>query len=778
MEALKQQQPSHFFEFGPFRVDTAKCVLLRNGEAVPLSLKVFEILVVLIENRGQLLEKDELLRQVWPDTVVEENNLARSISALRKALDEQPNEHRYILTVPSRGYRFVADVREIEQGGESNPGTLAASIDHEAEWTNRHDVANVTMPAARPAALRIGRRSGLLLMLGICVIGITVVLFALLIRASSKVDQTPVPRKLWQLTFDGGLQSEPTWSPDGRMIAYSSDRSGNFDIWVQPVGEGNPIRITSSLDHDWQPDWAPEGNRIVFRSERDGGGLYVVPVLGGNERKISSFGYRPRWSPDGSQILFSSILRTVNEIPKFYVVALEGDSPREVLSEFLPQFNSLRVGWYPDGKRLSLWGNHREQGWSFWTVPLPEGPPVRSELAAKVVEQLKQADVSFTDFQWSPQGRALYFEGVSRGVRNLWKVEVDPRSLRWTSGPERLTTGTGMDTDMTLSPDGKRLAFTARTERTRLWSLPFDCNAGKIKAAGQPLTAPGADAFYPELSRDGQKLAFVAQRAEKRELLEKSLRDGHETLLMPADGFLRAFPHWSRDGARLAYLRLRPVGPDHPQIERAIAMLSVGGREEQLLTTIGTTSEVPWDWSADGKWILAGSDRQSVGRRSICMFPVAAVPHAETQMSVVTSDPEQNLYQAHFSPDNRWISFCAARALEAGVSTIYVVPTSGGEWKRITESKYFDDKPRWSPDGRTLYFISNRAGFFNVWGIRFDPASGQTIGDAFRVTAFQSPGQMILPDVGIMEMALAEDSLILPITEVSGGIWVLENLGQ
>ena len=90
------------------------------------------------------------------------------------------------------------------------------------------------------------------------------------------------------------------------MIAYSSDRGGNFDIWVRPVGEGNPVRVTTSQAHDWQPDWAPEGNRLVFRSERDGGGLFVVPVLGGNERKVSSFGYHPRWSPDGRQILFYS----------------------------------------------------------------------------------------------------------------------------------------------------------------------------------------------------------------------------------------------------------------------------------------------------------------------------------------------------------------------------------------------------------------------------------------------------------------------------------------
>jgi sugar lactone lactonase YvrE len=132
------------------------------------------------------------------------------------------------------------------------------------------------------------------------------------------------------------------------------------------------------------------------------------------------------------------------------------------------------------------------------------------------------------------------------------------------------------------------------------------------------------------------------------------------------------------------------------------------------------------------------------------------------------------LSQARFSPDNRWISFIAARALEAGVSTIYVVPASDGDWQRITEGKYFDDKPRWSPDGQRLYFVSNRTGFFNVWAIGFDPATGQPQGSPFRVTAFESPSQMILPDVITMEKALAADRLILPIMEVSGGIWILD----
>ena len=109
-----------FYEFGPFRLDVLKRLLLREGEVVPLTSKAFETLLALVEGRGQILEKDELLSRIWPDAVVEEKNLTINISTLRKALGESPREHRYIVTVPGRGYRFVADVQEMA-GEEARP---------------------------------------------------------------------------------------------------------------------------------------------------------------------------------------------------------------------------------------------------------------------------------------------------------------------------------------------------------------------------------------------------------------------------------------------------------------------------------------------------------------------------------------------------------------------------------------------------------------------------------------------------------------------------------
>ena len=111
------QQTERLYEFGPFRLDPLKRLLLRAGQPVVLTSKSFDTLLVLVEHKGEVLRKGELMRRLWPDTSVEENNLTQQISALRRALGERAGEHRYIVTVPGRGYSFVSDVRTVADEG-------------------------------------------------------------------------------------------------------------------------------------------------------------------------------------------------------------------------------------------------------------------------------------------------------------------------------------------------------------------------------------------------------------------------------------------------------------------------------------------------------------------------------------------------------------------------------------------------------------------------------------------------------------------------------------
>src|SRR5512145_2857927 len=130
------QQANPLYEFGPFRLDAAEHLLLRDGKTVPLTPKAFDLLLTLVERHGRLLEKEELLKKVWPDTFVEEANLASNISQLRKALGDGENGHRYIETAPKRGYGFVASVKNIgdaraELTIQEQPGSQSTTPEEE-----------------------------------------------------------------------------------------------------------------------------------------------------------------------------------------------------------------------------------------------------------------------------------------------------------------------------------------------------------------------------------------------------------------------------------------------------------------------------------------------------------------------------------------------------------------------------------------------------------------------------------------------------------------------
>lgn len=806
MKALASEAaPVRHFAFGPFTADPIKRILREDGEIVPLTGKAFDLLIVLLSRAGEVVEKDELLRLVWPDTVVEENNLVRHISMLRKTLNDSLSEHLYIVTIAGRGYRFVAEVTQtpmlsdvasaapltpplglpvLSQSPAPSPAlspapspalSPALSPPLSTALSTAPDPPREPEPSvvAAPPAPRL--RSWIVGGIVGAVLGVTA--FAFWLRAAPASTPAPVDRSLRQFSFEPGLVRTPTWSPDGRWLAFSSERDGNVDIWIQPTGSGSTTRLTDSPAVDEQPSWSPDGKLIAFRSERDGGGLFVAPAGGGAVRRITSFGYKPAWSPDGSRILFiSSVLEQVREAPRVFLADPSTGATREVLAGLLSRMRWPHIAWHPDGAHLSVWGNHQRAGWSLWTVSLADES--RSEMSAvdhAVQREIDAVGVQLREFAWSPTARAIYFEGTSQGVTNVWRIEVDPETRRWIGGPKRLTTGPGLARDFTLSADGRRLALTIQDKRTRLWSLSFDAAGGRLTGDSAPLTIPNVDASYPDLSRDGARLAYRIVRGNREELWSRSLVTGEEQLLLSTEDAPLVHPHWSPDGAALAYLRRGLTSESSG--DAAVALLALGRQEERLLTTPGSGATAQ-DWSPDGRTILGrcAADERALSR--LCLFPVAAAPHAERSMRELAADPAANVWQGRFSPDGRWVVFNTIKPTEAEVSTVFVVPAAGGPWVRISEGAAFDDKARWAPDGRTIYFLSNRAASLNIWGRRVDPATGQPQGAAFQVTHFEGSAQMISTAIAPLGMAVSRDRLVVPITSLSGNVWILENVDR
>jgi Tol biopolymer transport system component/DNA-binding winged helix-turn-helix (wHTH) protein len=773
------------YEFGPFVLDRTRRVLWRDGTVVPVPSKALELLILLIDQRQRVLGKDELLDIVWAGTTVEENTLTRHISTLRRTLGDDLRRHRYVLTVIGQGYQFIADVTELAK----RPAGL--EVDYSPLVTTAQSVSPVSSPSepvqeevaelpvepaasagdtvtVSPSAERTGRRSLWIALLGLAAAGVVAVAW-IAFRSLRTVDSSEGQVGVRQLTFLGGLQRNPAWSPDGRAVVFTSDHTGNSDLWIQRLGDPTPLQLTWDAAEDSMPDWSPDGRAIVYRSEADGGGLFVIPARGGTARKISPSGYWPQWSPDGQSVLFSST-QYAGGSPKFFVVSSQGGLPTALRPDVLKDFGALQVSWRPGTEEVSYWGS-RGDSRSFCNVSVQPGPsPFCASIDPSVSETIAAEHLTLGKFRWAPGGRFLYFEGASGESRSLWSVRVEPTNFIWTS-IARLTTGTTVDGDLSVSHDGSRLVFAARSVQNQLWSFPFDPAAGRITGAGRPLTNGGANELEAQVTRDGTRLAYRAIRGGRNELWEREIRTGRQQLLIGDVTKDRSSPVWSPDGTRLAYSRFTVGGG---QGDREVVILSIDKLEERVVYASATMSMTPIDWSPDGRYLL-GHCGAVGGLRATCRLNLSSTGGAST-VQILATDSTRNLFQQRLSPDQRWIAFIAVDASDAGTATIYVMPSEGGSWQAVTEGQRYDDKPRWSPDGRTLFFVSDREGILNVWGRHVDPASGAALGVPFRVTEFGTPDMMMATNRVRMIFALSQNQLYLPLEREKATLWTLDGI--
>jgi serine/threonine protein kinase/Tol biopolymer transport system component len=577
----------------------------------------------------------------------------------------------------------------------------------------------------------------------------------------------PAPHNLTRLTIGAGLQTDVTFSPDGRFIAYASDRSGNFDIWVQPVAGGDAVQITRSPAEDTQPDWSPDGSTLVFRSERDGGGLFAVPALGGVERQLTSFGAVPSWSSDGREIAFiAGIGPGDSEWPlRLYVVSNEGGAPREILREFLTNGRWYWMGRHPDG-RISVLGRHRRLGPGLFTMATDGTRLVTSKEPPEFPLRVFASGIFIKRrFQWYPSGTALLLQTESRGVYNLWRVRVNPRTLTWLSA-DRLTTGPGADVAAVLSRDGTRTAFTTENASVRLWAFTLDSFTNRL-ASGQPLTDVEAIVSNSVLSPDGRFVVYNLSRPgmrERSELWMTSVVDNSSELIT-----MNAIAGcWSPDSRMLAYVSFSSS-------ESRLAVRQLGGKE-RFVSQPFNAMFVPTDWSSDGK--LLGSSR--AGRDvALALWPINN-PSANQPEQVLLARPGIHFWQASFSPNGRWLTFVLQRADRPGENEMVVAPASDpSRWTRVAADHPWPDKPRWAPDGRTLYFISRwPRSYFNLWAVRFDPERGMVVGEPFALSDFKSPRFMISPHVDQSEMSVSSRQAILTMESVSGNVWMLDNVDK
>jgi Tol biopolymer transport system component len=507
--------------------------------------------------------------------------------------------------------------------------------------------------------------------------------------------------------------------------------------------------------------FSPDGTRIAFRSERSPAGIYVIAALGGDPRLVAPNGRRPRFSPDGASIAYW--IGAIGWLPgssSTYVVPAGGGQPRRIAPTFAAARHPI---WTPDGKLLFV--GHPGSALSepevadWWLAPVDGGASVKThafdafrtqELTVPLLEPVMIPDAWLDD--------RIVFSAGTGDTTNVWAIPVSPTTGRVTGTAERLTQGTGVEmfASLVAGPAGVKLAFAGLSSNVDVWSLPMNHRTGQTAGPPERLTDSTGFDGYPSVSADGTKLVYVSQRASAWDIVLRDLTTVRDRVLATAAS-ATAVPQISADGSTVAYW-------DKGKLE-AFVMPAAGGPAEKVCTECGP----PTHLSDDGREVVIEG-----------ALLVDRERHTQVPLAASTAHPDYVLFGGRFSPDGRWVSF-HARTGSSEHRRIFVAPVHDGtsaderEWIPITDGSMADRESVWSPDGRTLYFLSDRDGFRCIWGQRLDAVSRHPIGAAFPVFHAHHARRTLTRVAGgpaAIGLSVTHDRMLFSQSELTGNVWV------
>jgi Tol biopolymer transport system component/DNA-binding winged helix-turn-helix (wHTH) protein len=725
------------YEFGVFRLLAEECILLRDGHPLHLTPKVFETLLALVENNGQLVLKDTLIKRVWPDTFVHDENLTYNISVLRKTLRDGMTGQEYIETVPRRGYRFIAPVKKVEGNGDprlsigragaadnATPGadgscgvTKGPALDEPHLLTTTASTGAEVLPSTEqsqqgthqpepgggahyqnPAEaiddftnvppLVKGRASPRLLQLllrrsrfAYAIAGLALVVPLL---AYQFVRPLPVPilHGYEAITFDG-REKRPPLLTDGRKLYFEEKIDGRWMLAITPVTGGNPSTYALPSSEVAFSDIAPDGSNLVGwealpAGERDRLLLWPTPT-GPPELLGDLEGRSPSWSPDGSMIVYS------DGIHSLLVAGRHGENPRKVASV---EGRPGEPHWSPDGKTIRFRQyDPRTEAVSLWEVSLLGGYP-------RLVLNGWKSDVLDIS-SWTPDRSYTFF--VSRGAGlydfGIWARREDCNPLRWhCHDPVQIASGLGDYYAPLPSRDGNKLFVMRGGSRTEL--ARYDLRSGTFARC-----LPGVPAGETDFSPDRKWVAYVRM---PEHTLWRSRLDGSDTMPMSLPGAEVYSPHWSPDSKQIAHMDIIREG--QRKIYKAYVTPAAGGKARQLVS--GTSEEGAPTWSPDGQRLAFGDVLHVQDATKMAIHLVEPIGSR-----VSTLPGSSGLWNPRWSPDGRYIAALALGDISKvalGVSSemsLYDFRTS--RWSTLVQMYDIQDLA-WSPDSVYVYFRTGR----------------------------------------------------------------------
>lgn len=558
------------YVFDEFEIDPANRMLLRNGVHVPLSGKVFDVLLIFAENPGQLLTKEKLIDAVWGTEFIEEGNVAKAVSNLRKVLGDTGREHKYIDTVHGHGYRFAAAVGTTYGSGVEALERKKAATD---STLRRGLVGRSWAVWSGAAAILIGAAS-------------TILIWNLFSSrsAAESTDRFKNPRQT-KLSQSGNVYA-PTISRDGKYFAFEmiGDEAGGRSIGLQRIGENGVQKFAiASGSALWGVSVAPDNHYIYYvsRGPTDAyGSLFRISLTGGATNRLADSVAGFSVSPDGSRI--AVIRRDARQAAtSIILIDSEGSDEQEIFrSELETAYYSL--DWDPDGRNLlySVWRETSEGELRYVArLPVSRGPEVKLDLPLAEIFTIRwlpdktgliasapdkqtgqpqlfyipypagepqriTADVDgFRSFSITADGRTIV-AGRSRDNRNIWIT--DEKSM---NGSE-ITHDTEKHFDSVEWLGKDRLIFDedelGSYRNRNLWSINTDGTDRR------QLTSGDGNNSQPTVSPDGKSVVFVSHRTGRGQLWKMN-PDGSETTQISDLKHNVSFPRFGGSGAYIYY---------------------------------------------------------------------------------------------------------------------------------------------------------------------------------------------------------------------------------
>lgn len=404
------EQSHNLISFAEFEIDPAHRRLLRDGNIVPLHAKAFDLLSFLINNNGKILTKEEILDAVWENQFVEESNLVVQISNLRKALGETKNSPRFLVTVPGKGYKFVAD---------TNENLLIIETHSVAELTIEHkEISHAKVSKKQYSNLKWMIVGGLaILFLG----G-----FGWFWGKKAQSTATNKQIKLSKLTTNGKVMNA-TMSPDGKFAVFSQKEDDGESLWLRQIETGSETRIASPQPLEYVGLTVSPDNQFIYASifsqNQTDPFLYKIPIIGGVPAQIPKItcGSTISISPDGKRFAYTDS-NSLEQETLLGVAEIDGSNSRFLMrakhnKRYFPMFKSSPVAWSPEGDEIAVAVVEKTENGSFATI-LMVNPNDASE---RYITEKRWKDVD--NLAWLDSERLAFIAREDDGLpTQVWTV--------------------------------------------------------------------------------------------------------------------------------------------------------------------------------------------------------------------------------------------------------------------------------------------------------------------------------------------------------------------